>query len=311
MPIECVPPKAHRPALSSSGSTGPRLLFGALVASLGLAAAPAAAQHRASEAWASSSGSTGAGLGLVSPQGGRFWGEAAFHTQDGLTAFSPLLGIGFFITPNIELEGILPLSFASVEFGNETESSLRLGAPYFGVNYVHDDGRRLRLKVGSGLAYNPAEPSAAGWVALIAGEAMRGRWDLWLWTDRQLNLAAPFRLEYDLSPAVVFGVDAGFDLMIPVSNDNDEDGDVNVQVAPGIGFRAGQHWVVGGRLAAVFIPTADGDGEEQFSLEPYVRGAWGAGFFLARLTMNIDEPYGFAFEEDEIWGLHVGGGLAW
>jgi hypothetical protein len=259
--------------------------------------------------WASSSGNTGAGLGLESPQSGLFWGEGAFHTQDGLTSFSPLFGAGFFVTDDVELEVMLPLAWANVEFDGNDESALRVGAPYFGVNYVHSDGR-MRFKIGGGIAWNPfSVDSGAAGVALLAASAMRGMWDPWLWSAQTLNLAAPFRLELDLTDSVVFGIDAGFDLAIP-THDGDDDVDLVIEGAPGFGFRLSDEWLFGLRLAGVFIPTADGE-NEQFSFEPYVRGAFGSGFFLARVTLNLDEPYGFSFEEDEIWGLHAGGGFAW
>lgn len=271
-----------------------------------------AAADPGNQPWTSSSGETGAGLGMAAPQAGRFWGEAAFHTQEGLTAFSPLLGAGFFIQPDLELEVMLPIAYASVDIAGDRESGLRLGAPYAGINYVRAQNN-LRFKVGGGLAWNPVEvDTIESAVGLIAAEAMRGRWDWWLWTAERVNLVAPFRLEYDISDVAVFGGDAGFDIAIPHGDDEGGGDEVIVilQLAPGIGFRL-DPVILGARLSSVFFLAGAGDEDDQFALEPYVRVLAGSGYFLARFTFNLDEPYGSSFQEDEIWGLHLGGGLAW
>jgi hypothetical protein len=44
------------------------------------------------------------------------------------------------------------------------------------------------------------------------------------------------------------------------------------------------------------------------ALEPYLRYDFGGGFVNARLTVNLDEPLGFAFDEGKVWGLFAGGG---
>ena len=276
-----------------------------------LSTRPAAADP-GNRPWTSSSGETGAGLGLVSPQDGRFWGEAALHAQDGLFAASPLLGAGFFIQRDLELEVMLPIGYASVDFGGERESAFRLGAPNVGVNYVRAQNN-LRYKIGGGLAWNPVGvDTGEAAVALIAAEAMRGRWDWWLWTAERVNLVAPFRIEYDITDSLVFGGDAGFDISIPHGDDEGGDDEVIIiaQLAPGIAYRSNAV-TAGVRLSSVFFLAGAGDEADQFALEPYVRVGAGSGYFLARFTLNLDEPYGSSFQEDEIWGLHLGGGLAW
>jgi hypothetical protein len=291
--------------------TWPRIVTAAAVAAATcLSVALPARADPGNRPWASSSGETGAGLGLTSPQGGRFWGEGAFHTQDGLTAFSPLFGLGFFIQPDLELEVMLPLSVASVDVGGgNSDSGFRLGAPYVGVNYIQATDR-LRYKIGGGAAWNPVElGSFPAFVALLAGEAMRGRWDYWLWTAQRLNLAAPFRIEYDASDSVVLGGDAGFDIGIPTGDGDNEEVYIIAQLAPGVGFHLSPEWVLGMRLSGVFFLS--GDQDDQFAFEPYLRGAFGSGFFLARGTFNLDEPYGHAFQDEEIWAIHAGGGFAW
>ena len=52
------------------------------------------------------------------------------------------------------------------------------------------------------------------------------------------------------------------------------------------------------------------DEGNQFAFEPYLLATIGSGFFLARFTYNIEEPLGPSFDDERIWGVHVGGGGA-
>jgi len=288
-----------------------RRIAGCLVGAACWLGALAAHADPGNEPWASSSGETGAGLGLVSPQGGLFWAEGGFFTGNNVTAFSPIVGLGFFVTPDVELELMLPTVFASVDFGPNDDSAFRVGQPYLGVNYVHSDGP-LRFKIGGGIAWMPDDvDSLAAGAGLGTAAGMRGWWDPWLWDAQDLSLVGPFRLEYDLGDVAVFGLDAGVGIMIETDgNDGDDDVDLAFQVGPGFGFRLSEAWLFGFRFAGVFIPTRGGD-NEQFSFEPYIRGAFGPGFFLARITMNLDNPYGWSFDDGGVWGIHAGGGFAW
>ncbi len=63
-------------------------------------------------------GPTGAGLALSPAQRGRFWGELGFHTQEALTVWVPVLGGGYKLSPNIELELILPFVYGSRDASN-------------------------------------------------------------------------------------------------------------------------------------------------------------------------------------------------
>ncbi len=253
--------------------------------------------------WTGATGTTGAGLGVKPDQKGRVWADFAFHTQQDATLFSPLVGGGFQPMPQLELELVVPMAYASVEAFDQHESRYRVGAPMVAGSFIGGQDR-LRFKVGGGIAYNPVEiDNLAGAVALGGGYAMRGTWDMWLWAPETFSLVAPFRIEYFLKPNLVLGGDAALAISIPTY----EDGEVEMPFQIGATFGA---WVsdtilVGGRLGEVWVIT---EGDSQLFLEPYFRAHFGPGFLTARFTLNLDDPYGFAFEEDKVWALHVGGG---
>ncbi len=56
-------------------------------------------------------------------------------------------------------------------------------------------------------------------------------------------------------------------------------------------------------------PSDDGD-NAQLAIEPYARFNFGVPFVRVGFLMNLDEPRGFAFSENGIWGLRVEGGAS-
>ena len=241
----------------------------------------------------------------------RFWGELGFYTGDALgadvTVISPMLGFATPITGTLEIEAILPLSYASVEVNflgqTQDDSAFILGAPYIGVNHIDSTGS-MRYRIGGGIALGFQEYSDLGeGLAAAGGILVRGRQDQWLYWPERVSLVVPFRIEG--GDDFVWSVDAAAAVLIPTDSGDTE---IVLQPAPGIGFPVGGSTIVGARLPIVWDVTRDGD-NAQISLEPFVRAILGeSGFFLARFTMPIDEPQGFAFDDDGTWGLHVGGG---
>ena len=59
-----------------------------------------------------------------------------------------------------------------------------------------------------------------------------------------------------------------------------------------------------------WIPTEGGDNSTFFAIEPYGRFDIGTLFLDTSLVLNVDEPYGFAFDSGKFWALHFGGGAS-
>jgi hypothetical protein len=120
------------------------------------------------------------------------------------------VGVGLFASNDIELEFVLPAVVGSFDMSTEDGSAFRLGQPYAGVNYVHSTHWYWRFRLGAGIAWMPVAADGAGALGLEWAAAMRGWWDLWLWSSQRLSFVAPFRFEYDLTEAgvddIVFGV---------------------------------------------------------------------------------------------------------
>lgn len=261
--------------------------------------------------FAAPTGTTGAGLSLSPAQRGRFWGELGFHTQELLTIWVHAFGGGYKLSEHVELELVLPFVYASRDvavgvFEREDRTTFVSGDPFVGVNYLNGSGE-LRYKVGGGVALPFAPDGDTGqFLALSGATQMRGFQDNFLWQPRTLSLVAPFRLEY--GDRVLFGGDASLALLLP-TDDDDRDSEIEVTLAPGVGFWATPNTLLGVRLGLFWVMTEEGD-NAQLSLEPNFRQHIGNGFFQARFTLNLDEPAGFSFDPGGFWAIHLGGGLS-
>ncbi len=260
--------------------------------------------------FASANGPTGAGLSVSPSQSGRFWGEIGVHSQDRLTVMSPLLGFGYKVIDQLELEIELPIAYASWDVGLFSDSALLLGDPYVGVNYLGASGK-LRYKVGGGLALPIANADDGGeYFALYGSAAIRGFQEWHYWLPDTLSLYAPARIEY--GDKLVFGGDMSLGIHIATGDSGNDDMELTTTLAPFIGgyLGDGRHALLGGRLAIWWWMTGDGRADNaQVALEPYFRYDWSSAFFNTRLTLNLDNPAGSSFDDGGFWGLHVGGGV--
>jgi len=267
----------------------------------------------------------------IQPTRNALWGELGFFTgtlgtvgplgmvvESRATEISPMIEGYFGVTDAIELSfqwGFLfvdhDVSAAGV---SEDDSAFALGNPAVSAFYrVEMDTAVLRLGVGLALPVADLEedgtPSATRVIGYGVAQGMRGLWDMWLWASDRLTVAVPqLRLD-SLSQDLVWAVEGGMGLMIDTSDD-DRDLEVPLQAAVEGGARLGRSFVIGGRFQVVWIPTLDGEDADrlQMAIEPFARVELENAFLYAKLTLNLDEPFGFAFDDHGVWGLHIGGG---
>jgi len=261
--------------------------------------------------FAAPTGQLGAGIAFTPEQRGRAHAELGFfHLSDAghLNSFPTLLGVGFKVIPALELEALLPVGF--LEYGGGSSSSevaVAAGNLHLGLSYLSREGS-MRLKIGGAVEFGPwtndYETESA--IAIVLGHPVGGGQDIGLWTPGVLSIVAPGRFEY--GDAIVFGTDFALGVHIPDQGDTA----VTVQLAPGLGVYVSDSALLGIRVPVTIAPTSfdeENDDAALVALEPYARLTLGKGFLNARFTMNVDEPYGFSFEENKFWGLHVGGGV--
>lgn len=285
-------------------------------------AAPAAA---AGDKLAAPSGPLGAGLSLSPEQKGRAYVDFGFaHTtvsesilgaeyEQAATSLTWIFGGGFRLTPTLELEAMLPLAWIHVgqtvrapgrPEASQSDSALAVGNLHLGLNYLHT-GARWRLKVGGAVEYGPwtADPSAKSFTALAFGHPAAGGEFIGLWAPEVLSLVAPGHVEF--GDRFVGGGDFSAGLHIPT---DDGDVELTLEVAPGAGYYVSQTVLLGARLPFTFVPTSNGSDQTLLAFEPYARFDFERAFLSAGLMLNLDDPYGFAFDDGKVWAIRIGAG---
>ena len=270
---------------------------------------------------AAPSGVAGIGTGMAPGQDKRAWMELGLHTRSEVTTFSPVFGFGLFIAPAVEAEAILPLSYSSVDFNNNfgadfSESESSLFNPYLGVNWLEGSlGERLRFSAGLTLPVGsvpndaPFAELAAHGLNVATAEGIRGRQDPFLWADDTLTVLG--RVRYERGRQTVMSFEGTPMIFIPTADGDTRDTDVGVLPAVEFGTYLNPRTLVGGRLSFFWLISGGSDTDNaQLALTPFIRHQFGTWFVHSRLTVNLDGPYGFAFESDGVWGLILGGGAS-
>lgn len=270
-------------------------------------------------------------------QSGRLWLENAFHFRsidDGnLIGISPAIGAEYRFTPAVIAEALFGVSGAilSPDMG-DSDNSFRPGNPFLGVYYTGGTGQATWIgwRVGGGAAFPVAslpeddgtDPGGlfAAIFATLYSTGMRGGRDFWLWLPDSFGLVLPSgRLTIQnehIEAAVELEIATLLDTGDRAPGD-ERDTLVLLQAIGEIGYRASPDVTLGVRLSGVNqVSGAPPDSDKfQSAADLFVRGRTDSAFLELDFTMNLDNPYGFAFDEPTteqpfqgIWGLTLRAG---
>lgn len=171
----------------------------------------------------------------------------------------------------------------------------------------HDTSQSNRIRGGIGVTVPLSQalnddPRRRGWFA-----GQHGVWDYWL-TERQW-LALVLRGDAEhVEQFFLVGAEAAFGALLPIERGES----YSLQAAGWIAGRPIPELALGVRLQGVV--AANPEWIDGFvGLTPFVRVESGAGIAEVRLFMNLDEPFGFAFEDTgysmvRFWSLDLRGG---
>ncbi len=240
----------------------------------------------------------------------RVYGELGFYGSDYGDAFPMVFGGGYRVMPQLELEARLPIAIGHVAIPTFGVGTIRYGGVGFGnlflgANYLMFEDA-FRLKVGAGLTFGPwtTNPSNDYVVALASSFSLHQD-QLSLFAPETVGLTIPARIEFDPIERLLVSGDASFGLLIPTGG---QDTEVVLNLAPGVAY-VSPPFTAGLRMPLLWLLTESGD-NVQVALEPYGRFDIGPGFVNGRFTMNLDTPYGFAFDTGGVWAILLGGGLS-
>ena len=82
-----------------------------------------------------------------------------------------------------------------------------------------------------------------------------------------------------------------------------------MQMAAMMGYQATDWLRVGSRFTLVLIPKWK-EQNTQLAVEPFLRFGNENAFGAIRVNINLDNPYGFSFDDRQVWGLRVAGGAS-
>jgi hypothetical protein len=258
---------------------------------------------------------------LVSGETGRLAIDLGMHlseTGDDLTFFllSPVLqaripigdlafrGSGFEIGADVGFLMVNPLS----DPNDQLQNAVAVGNPFLSGHYVLAT-EALNFRLGAGIAIPLAGVSGDRGVSRAFGYenaiANRAGFDRWLWEPDRLGLVVPARVE-GLVGRVLLGADGAVGALL-WTGAGTQDTTYFGQLAGEVGYQISNRSTLGLRFLGHWLPDVDVDDPSfAFALEPGFRTQLGnAGFLGLRLTLPVDEPYGFAFEEGGNWGLSV------
>lgn len=193
-------------------------------------------------------------------------------------------------------------------------STFRAGNPYIGVR-LGSDSNDLTARAGAGVTLpltNLYDEGLDDLFGYYYGIALHGAWDAHLLTPQTFAFVVPFDLQFRTSVFTVGG-DGAFAVIAFVPKEGDAgDPYIAMQLGAYGAFLPIPQLAVGLRFQAVVLTDTDGsaitDDEGYLALAPFVRLDLEGFFAEARLYMNLDEPFGFAFDTGRVWSISLSAG---
>lgn len=225
---------------------------------------------------------------------------------------SPLLGFWYGAGKHFMLSVDWGMAYYRHNTGGNKERTFRFGNPMVSGYYVGRFGN-LQLHAGVGMALPAAQlPDGAADRAFAnqayrTAAAARGGWNSFLWVPEALSLAFPLRFESVALKHLLLAADVTMGIPIFLHG---QGAAFVLQTAGEVGYR-GKRGAIGARFQLFWWAVDDTpflDDMAQMSLEPFFRIDFGQPFLHGRLTINLDDPFGFSFDEGGVWALHLGGG---
>ncbi len=233
----------------------------------------------------------------------------------------------FLLTPVLQARlpiGELELEGATFELGadlgllmvnplddpfDQLQNAVGVGNPFLSLHFVRSmEDLNLNYRIGAGIALPLASVDGDRGLSRAFGyqNAIGNRvgFDRYLWEVDRLGLVLPARIE-GVSQRVLYGADAALGALIWTGT-GDQDTTYFGQLAGEIGYQITARSVLGLRLLGHWLPDVDLDDPSfAFGIEPGFRTQIGMGFLGLRLTIPVDDPFGFAFERGGNWALNV------
>lgn len=239
------------------------------------------------------------------------------NADSDLLSLQPTIEARFALGESLGIQAVVPMMWVDVSSDLDDDNRFDLGNPSVAIEVLLDPNPRAIKLVRAGVALpllSIEEPTGLGDLkdlVLQAGNVImawgaNGFFDMWRYAPDTLSVFGELQGTLDVEGMFV-DFRAGAGVLIPTSDDSDTE--VTVQALGRVGFGDVVRPFLG--LGMVFIPTeAEGLSGDEDAFQFGVQG--GAIFELGRarldahLQLNIDSPAGFSFDDDGVFGIHVG-----
>lgn len=230
---------------------------------------------------------------------------------------SPLFELRLQLAKHWLLDAAWGLSYVNLDGQDDADNSFRAGNPWVAFYYQGVKGQfsyRFGLGVTIPVARLPdegvtqAQLTAATAYALAA--RVRGNTMYWLWDPHSVSVIFPMAFERRKPSGFLWGADLAAGVMLKISDRNpNQRNDAVIQMGAMMGYQAVKWLRVGARFTLVILPKIP-EQRTQLAVEPYLRFGSEDAFGSLGVVINLDNPGGFAFDKDQVWGLLFGGGAA-
>lgn len=253
-------------------------------------------------------------LGEVGVFGGKLEGD-----QRSIVV-SPLIEVRLQLAYNVIMQVVWGMSYANVDRSTDVdvpaENSFRVGNPYVVFHYQGKKGQ-FSYRIGVGATIPAATVpdgiderfGGAAQSAYTLAAAMRGNTMYWLWDANAASVIVPIAFERSKPSGFLWGayLDTGALIKIDERNNRSQKTDFIMQMVAMMGYQATDWLRVGSRFSLVLIPRFPSN-NTQLAVEPYLRFGSDNAFGAVRLNINLDNPWGFSFDDGQVWGLRIAGG---
>ena len=231
---------------------------------------------------------------------------------------SPLLEMRLQLAYSVLMQVTWGMSYANVDRdpeGNiEPDNTFRIGNPYVAFHYQGNKGQfsyRLGLGATIPVASLPDDPvdQVVAASAYYLAAALRGNTGMWLWDPHTVSVIIPLAFERRKPIGFLWGayLDTGALIKLNDKNARTSKTDFLMQMAAMMGYQATDWLRVGSRFSLVLIPKWK-EQNTQLAVEPFLRFGSENAFGAIRVNINLDNPWGFAFDARQVWGLRIAGG---
>ena len=237
---------------------------------------------------------------------------------------SPLVEMRLQLAYSVLMQIVWGMAYANVDRDPDgdipPDNTFRVGNPYAAFHYQGKRGQfSYRIGVGATVPAASLPPeiddqlTAAS--AYYLSAALRGNTGMWLWDPHTVSVIVPFAFERRKPIGFLWGAYLDTGALIKCCGDRAERNartsktDFLMQMAAMMGYQATDWLRVGSRFTLVLIPKWKQQ-NTQLAVEPFLRFGNENAFGAIRVNINLDNPWGFAFDARQVWGLRLAGGAA-